>query len=76
MKIELPVILALAATLACNGGHSNTDCEPGGCWMIPVDFDKAAELLRERSAKRLEIQKSEDAHCGIQSLNSSSFRCR
>ena len=59
MKIELPVIAALGVALAYTGGLSNTACGPGGCWMMPPEFDKAAETLREDAAKRLESRKSE-----------------
>ena len=59
MKIELPIIAALGLALAYTGGHSTTACGPGGCWMMPPEFDKAAETLQDDAAKRLESRKSE-----------------
>lgn len=81
MKIELPVILTLAATMAYSGGHSNTSCGPGGCWMMPVDYDEVAEILRESAAKRVEIHNAENTHSVVQisdvrSLNSPNLHRR
>ena len=50
MKIELPLFLALAAALAWMSGHSESACGPGGCLLLPPDFAKAAQVIREREA--------------------------
>ena len=50
MKIELPLFLTLAAALAWMGGRSDSACGPGGCLLLPPDFAKAAEVIREREA--------------------------
>ena len=50
MKIEFPLFLALAAALAWSGGRSESACGPGGCLLLPPDFAKAAEVIREREA--------------------------
>ena len=54
-----PERLVLAAALACSGGGSNTACGPGGCWMLPPDFEKRAGMLGKKEEARLESQKSE-----------------
>ena len=60
MKTELPIIAALGLALAYTGGKSSTACGPGGCWMMPPEFDKAAEGLRDDAAINLEGWKSEE----------------
>ena len=60
MKTELPIIAALGLALAYTGGKSNTACGPGGCWMMPPEFDKAAETLRDDAAKILESRTSDE----------------
>ncbi len=50
MKTELPLFLALATALAWMGGRPESACAPGGCLLLPPDFAKAAEVIREREA--------------------------
>ena len=50
MKIELPLFLTLAAALAWAGARPDSACGPGGCLLLPPDFAKAAQVIREREA--------------------------
>ena len=71
MKIELPLFLALAAALVWTGGRSESECGPGGCLLLPPDFARAAEVIREGEAAGRKADEAPAVPANPQSLPAS-----